>query len=118
MPSPTSYRFSFGPWNISEGADPLGPEVRAAFPHESKFAHYRPLGFEGVQFHDDDVVPDLNKLSAPQIMKKAGEAHSILAGLTQVTKWRSASCTETRERLYMPRFETTLVRAPHAPSSA
>ena len=23
-----SYRFSFGPWNISEGADPFGPPVR------------------------------------------------------------------------------------------
>ena len=22
------YRFSFGPWNIHEGADPFGPEVR------------------------------------------------------------------------------------------
>ena len=24
----TSYRFSFGPWNISTGADPFGPPVR------------------------------------------------------------------------------------------
>jgi hypothetical protein len=23
-----SYRFSFGPWNLSEGADPFGPPVR------------------------------------------------------------------------------------------
>ena len=22
------FRFSFGPWNIHEGADPFGPEVR------------------------------------------------------------------------------------------
>jgi class I fructose-bisphosphate aldolase len=26
--SATSYRFSFGPWNLSEGADSFGPEVR------------------------------------------------------------------------------------------
>ena len=26
--SPTQYRFSFGPWNISTGADPFGPPVR------------------------------------------------------------------------------------------
>ena len=23
-----NYRFSFGPWNIHEGADPFGPPVR------------------------------------------------------------------------------------------
>ena len=26
--TPTKYRFSFGPWNISTGADPFGPPVR------------------------------------------------------------------------------------------
>ena len=25
---PTTYRFTFGPWNISTGADPFGPPVR------------------------------------------------------------------------------------------
>jgi xylose isomerase len=24
----TRYRFTFGPWNISTGADPFGPPVR------------------------------------------------------------------------------------------
>ncbi len=48
------YRFSFGPWNI--GADPFGTEVRKPYPHEEKFALYRPLGFEGVQFHDGASV--------------------------------------------------------------
>jgi hypothetical protein len=29
MPEPVSaYRFSFGPWNLSEGADSFGPDVR------------------------------------------------------------------------------------------
>jgi len=71
MPSPTQYRFSFGPWNISEGADPFGPEVRAVFPHEEKFALYKPLGFDGVQFHDDDVVPGLDGLTPAQIAARA-----------------------------------------------
>src|SRR5215207_6561837 len=74
----TSYRFSFGPWNISEGADPFGPNVRAAFPHEQKYALYKPMGFDGVQFHDDDVVPELGNLSAPQIIKKAGDIGAML----------------------------------------
>jgi xylose isomerase len=80
----TNYRFSFGPWNISEGGDPFGPDVRAVFPHEEKFALYRPLGFEGVQFHDDDVVPGLDDVTPAQMLHKAGEVKSMLKnqGLT------------------------------------
>ncbi len=78
MSIPSSYRFSFGPWNISEGADPFGPDVRAAYPHESKYALYKPLGFDGVQFHDDDVVPDLATLTPSQALKKAGEVGQML----------------------------------------
>ena len=78
MSSPLSYRFSFGPWNISEGADPFGPDVRPAFPHEGKFALYKPLGFDGVQFHDDDVVADLTRLAPAQIFQKAGEVGQML----------------------------------------
>jgi xylose isomerase len=84
MNPPVDYRFSFGPWNISEGADPFGPEVRPAFPHEEKFALYRPLGFEGVQFHDDDVVPGLDALSPDTMLKKSAEVKAMLTnqGLT------------------------------------
>src|SRR5450759_3740919 len=78
MSSPTVYRFSFGPWNISEGADPFGPNVRVMFPYESKFALYKQLGFDGVQFHDDDVVPELDRLSPAQIMTAAGKIASML----------------------------------------
>ncbi|WP_345789195.1 TIM barrel protein [Luteolibacter sp. LG18] len=74
----SNYRFSFGPWNISEGADPFGPEVRPAFPHEEKFALYRPLGFEGVQFHDDDVVPDIDNRTPDQIGRKCAEVKAML----------------------------------------
>lgn len=82
--SPTTYRFSFGPWNLSEGGDPFGPDSRAVFPHEKKFALYRQLGFEGMQFHDDDVVPGLDGLSPEQMLRKAREVKAILAneGLT------------------------------------
>ncbi len=78
MSTLTQYRFSFGPWNISEGADPFGPTVRPTFPHEEKFALYKPLGFDGVQFHDDDVVPNLDDLSAPQIEKQAAAVRKML----------------------------------------
>lgn len=84
MPAFTDYQFSFGPWNISEGSDPFGPEVRSAFPHESKYALYRPMGFTGVQFHDDDVVPGLEKMKPEQIMAQAGQVAKMLGnqGLT------------------------------------
>jgi xylose isomerase len=52
----TSYRFTFGPWNISTGADPFGPPVRKEVALPTKIREYKRLGFDGVQFHDDDVV--------------------------------------------------------------
>ena len=57
-PAPTAYRFSFGPWNISTGADPFGPPVRKEVEFARKIKSYKELGFDAVQFHDDDVVPD------------------------------------------------------------
>ena len=73
MSKKSQYRFSFGPWNISEGSDPFGPNVRAAYPHEKKLKLYKSLGFDAIQFHDDDVVPGLEKLKPSQILAKAGK---------------------------------------------
>ena len=72
------YRFSFGPWNIHEGADPFGPTVRGPVAFAKKLPLYKKLGFDGVQFHDDDAVPEMNKLSAAQIVKRAGEVRKAL----------------------------------------
>ena len=55
-----TFRFSFGPWNLHSGQDPFGPEVRDEFTWQEKLAMYNVMGFEGVQFHDDDAVPDIN----------------------------------------------------------
>src|SRR5262245_28453450 len=54
---PAQYRFSFGPWNLHEGADPFGPPVRTARDLADKLAIAQRLGFQALQFHDDDVVP-------------------------------------------------------------
>ncbi len=77
------FRFSFGPWNIHEGADPFGPMVRKPLPFAKKLALYKKLGFDGVQFHDDDAVPEMNDLTPAQIVKRAGQVHKLLrhAGL-------------------------------------
>ncbi len=74
------YRFSFGPWNIHEGADPFGPTVRDSVEFGKKLKLNKKLGFDGVQFHDDDAVPDIDNLSPDQIVKKAKEVKSMLDG--------------------------------------
>ncbi|MBU4200364.1 MAG: TIM barrel protein [Verrucomicrobia bacterium] len=78
------FKFSFGPWNIHEGADPFGPTVRKSIVFNRKLAFYKKLGFDGVQFHDDDAVPDMNRLTPEQIVKKAGAVKRALdvQGLT------------------------------------
>lgn len=65
------YKFSFGPWNIHEGADPFGPPVRPTVAFDAKLDAYKRLGFDAVQFHDDDAVPDLDNKSAQQIESEA-----------------------------------------------
>ena len=72
------YRFSFGPWNIHEGADPFGPPVRPSRSFDDKLAVYKELGFDAVQFHDDDAVPEMDQLSPAQI---AAEARAMAAKL-------------------------------------
>jgi xylose isomerase len=78
------YRFSFGPWNVHEGADPFGPMVRRSVTFGRKLKLYKKLGFDGVQFHDDDAVPKLNELGPKEIDKQAREVHQMLRdeGLT------------------------------------
>jgi len=72
------YRFTFGPWNIHSGADPFGPTVRDEFTFSEKLTYYKKLGFDGVQFHDDDAVPDMNDLSPQQIQDKAKKMKKLL----------------------------------------
>ena len=76
----TQYRFSFGPWNIHEGGDPFGPAVRDSISFGDKLKLFRPLGYEAVQFHDDDAVPGMNDLSDAAIQKKAKEVRKMLDG--------------------------------------
>jgi len=81
------FRFSFGPWNIHEGADPFGPPVRKPVAFSKRLGLYKKLGFDAVQFHDDDAVPDLNRLTSQQLIKRAKtvkrqlDRHGPCAGL-------------------------------------
>lgn len=65
------YQFSFGPWNIHEGADPFGPSVRSSVPFDEKLKSLKNLGFDAMQFHDDDAVPELDDLSPAEIRSQA-----------------------------------------------
>ncbi len=66
-----SYRFCFGPWNISEGQDPYGPPTRAAQTFDWKLRQLKKLGFDAMMFHDDDAVPDIDGKSARQLRREA-----------------------------------------------
>lgn len=76
----SQFKFSVGPWNVHEGADAFGPEVRHTIAFEKKVERFKKIGFDAVQFHDDDAVPNINELSDSQIRKKAGEVKKILNG--------------------------------------
>jgi xylose isomerase len=73
------FKFTFGPWNIHEGADPFGPTVRKTLEFSKKLKMYKSLGFDGVQFHDDDAVPKLNDLPGKQIREEAASLKKMLA---------------------------------------
>lgn len=78
MAGKRTYRFTFGPWNISTGSDPFGPAVRKEVAFAAKIREYRKLGFDGVQFHDDDVIEaDLD----PQTTERgAAKVRKLLEG--------------------------------------
>jgi xylose isomerase len=83
----SQYRFSVGPWNLGRGADPFGPPVRPAVPFDDVLAVAVDLGFDGIQFHDDDAVPDLEDLSPAQIVSKAEAMRRKLADMNLVAEF-------------------------------
>lgn len=91
MPRKDSYRFSFGPWNIHPGADPFGPPVRKERPFANKLKEYKKLGFDGVQFHDDDIVPaDLDVTQTKRgvtKMKKMLQGEGLVAEFVAPRIW-------------------------------
>lgn len=81
MPELNEYRFSFGPWNIHEGEDPFGPPVRDSYSFDEKIGFYRDLGFVGIQFHDDDIVPDIDDKTHEQIMQQTRNVKRLIESL-------------------------------------
>lgn len=73
------FRFSVGPWNLHPGADPFGPPVREEFSWDQKMKIFKDIGFDGIQFHDDDVCPA--DLSAAETGKRVKEMKKQLKDL-------------------------------------
>ncbi|MEI8095082.1 MAG: TIM barrel protein [Spirochaetales bacterium] len=74
----SKFRFSVGPWNVAEGADVYGPATRTTISFEKKVETFKKLGFDAVQFHDDDAVPEINGKTPAQIAAKAKEVKKLL----------------------------------------
>ncbi|MCP4199313.1 MAG: TIM barrel protein [Proteobacteria bacterium] len=83
----SNYKFSFGPWNIHEGADPFGPPVRPTVAFADKLQILKDLGFDAMQFHDDDAVPDLDDKSELQIRHEAEQMKAKLDDLGLVAEF-------------------------------
>ncbi|MEX0653884.1 MAG: TIM barrel protein [Phycisphaeraceae bacterium] len=74
------YRFSFGPWNLSDGADVFGPAVRPPIALAETLKVYKDLGFDALMLHDDDAVPELEQLSAAQAFEQAKQFRQRVEG--------------------------------------
>ncbi len=74
----SEFKFSVGPWNVHEGADAFGPDLRPGIPLAQKLKKFKKIGFDAVQFHDDDAVPEINDLTENQIITKARSVRTML----------------------------------------
>ena len=72
------FRFSVAPWNVEEGMDMYGPAVRDPIPLSEKLREFSSLGFDAVQFHDDDIVADIDDASARRITEAAAETRRMV----------------------------------------
>ena len=77
-----TFRFTAGPWNIHEGNETFGPGHRKSIPLEEKMKKYAEIGLAGMQFHDDDAVPDMNNMTEKQIIDYAKKPFIIKGVMT------------------------------------
>lgn len=72
------FMFTVGPWNVNEGLEAFGPAVRPSIPLEEKIKKFSEIGMSGVQFHDDDAVPDMDSMSDKAIIDYANDVRKML----------------------------------------
>ncbi len=73
-----TFRFTAGPWNIHEGNETFGPGHRKTVALEEKIKMFAEIGMSGVQFHDDDAVPDMNNMTDQEIINYAKDVKKML----------------------------------------
>lgn len=76
-----AFRYSVGPWNIHSGADMFGGPVRDELDVRQTIRLVAPLGFQAIQFHDDDIVPGIEEKSSGEIMSQTREMKQFLGDL-------------------------------------
>ena len=74
----SKFKFSVGPWNVHAGADSYGPAVRDEIPFEEKIKKFKEMGFDAIQFHDDDAVPNINDYTEAEIIEEAKKVKALL----------------------------------------
>ena len=74
----SKFKFSVGPWNVHSGADAYGPATRDEIPFEEKIKKFKEMGFDAIQFHDDDAVPNMNDLTDAEIIEEAKKVKALL----------------------------------------
>lgn len=74
----SKFRYSVGPWNVHEGADAYGPATRETIDLEEKIKTFAEMGFDAIQFHDDDAVPNMNELSEGEVVSEAKALKAML----------------------------------------
>ena len=96
----SQFKFSVGPWNVASGADVYGPATRKEIPMEEKIKMFAELGFDAVQFHDDDAVPAINDLSEEEIkaearkLKKTLDKYGLKAEFVAPRLWMDPRCVD------------------------
>ena len=88
------FQFSAGPWNLHPGADPFGPPVRPDREFVEKLKLLKSLGFDYIQFHDDDAVPDeysdSQREDRAKEVKKLLDDHGLKAEICAPRLWEDA----------------------------
>ena len=72
------FKYSVGPWNVHEGADTYGPATRETISFEDKIRQFKEIGFDAIQFHDDDAVPNMNNMTEAEIIEEAKKVKALL----------------------------------------
>ncbi len=75
------FKYSVGPWNVHSGADSYGPPTRAEIDRDEKIKVFKEIGFDAIQYHDDDVVPNINNYSEEEIKQIARDHRKFLDSL-------------------------------------